>query len=187
MRAHKGGESNFRSNPYLEISSGKGEGKDHYPSVPPEDPTNASERPTHLLFLYHLLPMRCAMIPKNYMASHSTRKWKPAIAALHHPLLTQLLQVLQKYAPVEASSKASQEMVALKTQLAKRNNNSGQKVWKFLLPNLLWQRPQMSHLLALLVHRPQRMLVVYHFRRRSHKTNHRREPWIAWRISSKTF
>ena len=42
------------------------------------------------------------------------------VAALYHPLLTQLLQVLQKYAPVESSSKATQEMVALKTQLAKR-------------------------------------------------------------------
>ena len=42
------------------------------------------------------------------------------VAALYNPLLTQLLQVLQKYAPVEANSKASQEMVALKTQLAKR-------------------------------------------------------------------
>ena len=42
------------------------------------------------------------------------------VAALYNSLLTQLLQVLQKYAPVEANSKASQEMVALKTQLAKR-------------------------------------------------------------------
>ena len=42
------------------------------------------------------------------------------VAALYHPLLTQLLQVLQKYAPVAASSMASQEMVASKTQLAKR-------------------------------------------------------------------
>ena len=42
------------------------------------------------------------------------------VAALYHPLLTQLLQVLQKYAPVESSSKATQEMVALKAQLAKR-------------------------------------------------------------------
>ena len=42
------------------------------------------------------------------------------VAALYHPLWTQLLQVLQKYAPVESSSKATQEMVALKTQLAKR-------------------------------------------------------------------
>ena len=42
------------------------------------------------------------------------------VAALYNPLLTQLLQVLQKYAPAEANSKASQEMVALKTQLANR-------------------------------------------------------------------
>ena len=206
--AHKGGKSNFRSNPYLEISSGKGKGKDHYPSVPQEDPTIASERPTlpasfapnemrydskelhgltlnkkveashwsrkralagrdifdikahelmyhgasewslrilshgrfvstvptrsvaESVFVAHLLSLvqkhhldldgaaEIAWVQQNPQANLPSKTLD--VAALYHPLLTQLLQVLQKYAPVEASSKASQEMVALKTQLAKR-------------------------------------------------------------------
>ena len=42
------------------------------------------------------------------------------IGALRYPILAQLLQVLQKCALVETNSKASQEMIALKTRLAKR-------------------------------------------------------------------
>ena len=42
------------------------------------------------------------------------------IGALCYPILAQLLQVLQKYALLETSSKVSQEMIALKTRLAKR-------------------------------------------------------------------
>ena len=205
---YKGNKSNSRSHPYLESPSGKGKGKNSFPSSSYEEPPTSLETPilptsfTPNDTMYDSKELHGLTLNKKIEASHWSRKrslagrdvydikahelmyhgaaeWSlrilshgrfistvPArsvaesvfvahlfalvrkhhldldgaaeiawvqqnpqanlpsktsdVAALYHPLLTQLLQVVQKYAPVESSSKATQEMVALKTQLAKR-------------------------------------------------------------------
>ena len=204
----KGNKSNARSSPYFESPSGKGKGKNPFPSSSHEEPLATSEipiLPTSFVpneTSYDSKELHGLTLNKKVEASHWSRKRSLAgrdifdikahelmyhgaaerslrilshgrfvstaptrsvaesvfvahllalirehqldldgaaeiawvqqnpqtnllsktsdVAALYHPLLTQLLQVLQKYAPVESSSKATQEMVALKTQLAKR-------------------------------------------------------------------